>query len=276
MSFFSLVVGSGIAVAILAIARRIVQAFVMNTAPEEHIPSPIIPGALVYNGDDLDFSNEMLSNVLIKHFPYFVKLDAQQKVKFLSRLNDFLQQKSFVIHDKSGFREMPILLSATAVMLSFGLDLYTLPFYHFIHIFPAEFIGVVPTLRVLSGNVSGNNIHISWKHFLQGFQLPDDGQNVGLHEMAHAYYYQFLETGMKSDSRFTDHFPAFSTAGKIVFEKEKQSNTRFYSAYALTNFNEFWAESVEQFFERSVLLKKNYPELYTTMVALLNQDPATF
>lgn len=273
MSFFSMVVGGGIVVAIVAITRRIVQSPEAASAPEENTLQPVIPGALVYNGADLDFSDEVLCNVLIKHFPYYNNLDVLHKEKFLSRLKQFMQQKSFVIHDKSGFREMPILLSATAIMLSFGLELYMLPYYRFIHIFPAEFIGVVPTLRVLAGNVSGNNIHISWKHFLQGFRLPDDGQNVGLHEMAHAYYYQYFETGMKADPAFTDKFPSFSTVGDLVLQAEKKKDNTFYSAYGLSNLSEFWAESVELFFERPAQFKEIYPELYATIVTLLNQDP---
>ena len=267
-----MVVGSGIVVAIVAITRRIVQFSEAASAPEENALEPVIPGALVYNGADLDFSDEVLCNVLIKHFPYYNNLDAFNKEKFISRLKLFMRQKSFVIHDKSGFREMPILLSATAIMLSFGLELYMLPYYRFIHIFPAEFIGVVPTLRVLAGNVSGNNIHISWKHFLQGFQLPDDGQNVGLHEMAHAYYYQYFETGMKADQGFTENFPSFSTAGNIVLQAEKEKKNKFYSTYGLSNFSEFWAESVELFFERPAQFEEIYPVLYATLKVLLNQD----
>ena len=70
MSFFSMVVGGGIVVAIVAITRRIVQSPEAASAPEENTLQPVIPGALVYNGADLDFSDEVFCNVLIKHFPY--------------------------------------------------------------------------------------------------------------------------------------------------------------------------------------------------------------
>ena len=46
-----------------------------------------------------------------------------------------------------------------------------------------------------------------------------------------------------------------------------------YSDYALRNFQEFWAESVEIFFEKPVEMESHYPQLYQTMKGLLNQDP---
>lgn len=241
-----------------------------ETSDDGEVPKDV----LVYAGNELNFSNEILTEVLTKRFPYFNQLTSYDQEKFLERLQKFISIKTFVIHDSSGFREMPILLSASAIQLSFGLQEYLLPFFRFIHIFPAEFVGIQPTIRVLAGNVSGNRIHVSWKHFLEGFQYPHDGENVGLHEMAHAYYFQNFETGSNSDDNFTTHFASFNNCGNKVFETEQMPGNDFFSDYALKNFQEFWAESVERFFEKPTELKVAYPQLYTTLVAVLNQDPA--
>ena len=230
-------------------------------------------GFLIYRGSELHFSDEILIAVLTKHLSYFNNLLAADKEKFLGRLKKFMQIKIFIIHDKSGFREMPILISATAIKLSFGLQTYLLPHYKFIHIFPGAFIGVSPFLRVLAGNVSGRSIRISWKHFLEGYQFPDDGENVGLHEMAHAYYFQNFESNQNPDSNFVTHFAQFNNFGNKVFEQEKSPGNDLYSAYALKNFQEFWAESVELFFERPAQLKSVYPHLYEIMTTILNQHP---
>lgn len=230
-------------------------------------------GFLIYRGNNLNFSTGVLTTVLSRHFSYFNRLTAADREKFLQRLKNFMDIKIFIIHDKSGFREMPILISAAAVMLSFGLNSYLLPHFKFIHIFPAEFIGVNPFLRVLAGNVSGSSIRISWKHFLEGYQFPHDGENVGLHEMAHAYYFQNFEANKNPDKNFATHFPAFNSFGNKVFQQEKAPGNDFYSEYALKNFQEFWAESVELFFERPAQLKAVYRDLYNTMTAILNQDP---
>lgn len=246
--------------------------------PTSEIPAqPVTTEAtntpLVYQGNELDFSEELVDTVLKKHFPYYTHLSAPRQYAFRQRLQKFMETKTFVIHHTTGYREMPILLSATAIKLSFGLKNYLLPYYRFIHIFPAEFIGTHPTLRILAGNVSGNSIHVSWKHFLKGFQQPDDGQNLGLHEMAHAYYFQNVEINGDDDNHFAEQFGHFNRYGNKVFEANP-TRTGLYTEYAIKNFQEFWAESVELFFEKPQQLKATYPELYRGMVALLSQDPA--
>jgi Mlc titration factor MtfA (ptsG expression regulator) len=228
---------------------------------------------LTYRGSNLNFSLPEMSQILQKHSAYYNGLNPFDKEKFIQRTRKFITQISFVIHDKSGFKEMPVLISAAAIQLTFGLEKYLLPDFDYIHIYPEEFIGVHPTVRVLEGNVSGNTINLSWKHFLHGFQCPDDGQNVGLHEMAHAYYYQFFETGRQADKNFVSAFPAFNNYGNKVFQQEAIPGFDLYSDYALKNFQEFWAESIEIFFEKPGILRAQYPDLYNTICTLLNQYP---
>jgi MtfA peptidase len=230
-------------------------------------------GKLTYHGNELEFSDIELDTVLNKHFPYYGKLGIENKERFLYRLSAFISRKIFVIHDESGFKEMPILISASAIQLSFGLDKYQLPHFSHIHIFPEEFIGYHPTLRLLEGNVSGHSINLSWKHFLNGYQLPDNGQNVGLHEFAHAFYFQYFETGSHVEADFVETFPLFDACGSKVFALEQQRTDRLYSDYAMRNFQEFWAESIEIFFERPADLKQQYEELYGSICDILEQDP---
>jgi MtfA peptidase len=230
--------------------------------------------ALVYYGSDLDFPDAEMVKVLDKHFPYYTKLNYDGKLKFFKRLRKFISEKIFVIHDESGFKEMPILISASAIQISFGLDKYLLPYFSHIHIFPEEFIGYHPTLRLLEGNVSGHSVNLSWKHFLDGYKFPDNGQNVGLHEFAHAFYYQYFEAGENVEKDFVSKFPLFDVCGNKAFHQEQQPGNDLYSEYALSNFQEFWAESVEVFFEKPAMLKAVYPDLFEAMTEILKQDPA--
>ena len=237
---------------------------------EEAAPENI---CLTYNGAELDLPEETITAVLQKHFPYFTALGPGEQRRFIFRHKKFMRDKVFKIHDAQGFREMPVLISAAAIQLSFGLTGYMLPNYSFINIFPREFIRTEPAICFLEGNVSGNNIKISWKHFLEGYRLPDNGENVGLHEMAHAYYCQNFVCRSDEDDCFVNNFPAFTTAGTKAFETEETSASPFYSSYALKNFQEFWAETAERFFERSAEMRNDYPELYASVSKLLNQDP---
>ncbi len=240
---------------------------------DDSTESPDTP-VLVYEGKDLNFTSDVYNEVLTKHLPFYNKLIPGEKMRFLTRLKNFIQVKRFTIHDTSGFREMPILISATAVQITFGLEKYLLPHFDSIHIFPREFLGTKPFVRFLEGNVSENNINISWQHFLEGFEYPDDGQNVGLHEMAHALYYQNFIAEENPDELFKNDFFKFDSSANKVFEREKVPGNDLYSDYALRNPQEFWAESVEIFFEKPVILKSEYPDLYDAVSKILNQYPA--
>ena len=226
-----------------------------------------------YYGEELDFPEDTISGCLAKHLPYYSGLNAAEKEKFLQRLQQFIHGKTFRIHDRQGFKEMPILVSAAAIQLSFGFENYLLPQFEFIHIFPQEFVHSHSAFNLLEGNVSGQSINISWKHFLEGFEYPTDGQNVGLHEMAHAYYCQNFLCEDNIDGSFVSGFHGFNTYANKAFEQEKIPGNDLYSDYALKNFQEFWAESIEIFFEKPVYLNNTYPDLYAALSALLRQDP---
>lgn len=228
---------------------------------------------LVFYGDELYFSDQQVATILTKRFPYYNKLSPTWKITFIQRLQSFMTDKTFKIHDKKGYKEMLVLISAAAIQLTFGLKKYLLPHFRFIHIHPQEFLRVQPILCFLEGNVSGHSINLSWKHFLEGYAKPDDGQNVGLHELAHALYYQTFEVEENVDSNFRDLYNNFNVDGNKAYNTEKTIAGGLYSEYAEKNFQEFWAESVEIFFEKPVQMESHYPQLYQTMKGLLNQDP---
>lgn len=228
---------------------------------------------LVFHGDELYFSDQQVASILTRRFPYYNKLSPTWKITFIQRLQSFMADKTFKIHDKKGYKEMPVLISAAAIQLTCGLKKYLLPHFRFIHIHPQEFLRVQPILCFLEGNVSGHSINLSWKHFLEGYAKPDDGQNVGLHELAHALYYQTFEVEENTDSNFRDLYNKFNVDGNKAYDTEKTIAGGLYSEYAEKNFQEFWAESVELFFEKPVEMESYYPQLYQTMKALLNQDP---
>jgi Mlc titration factor MtfA (ptsG expression regulator) len=243
-----------------------------DTEPND-VRSEVKPSYLTYYGDELDFSDTLMTSILEKYFPYFYKLEEKDRKKFLYRVNDFMSNKTFLIHDRIGFREMPVLISAAAIQLTFGLKKYLLPNFTRIHIYPQEYVAAA-TLHIIEGNVQGKTINFSWKHFLDGFRIPDDGQNVGLHEMAHALYSQTFIIDENADGGFESNYHEFNSSGKKVFDAECSIGTGLYSDYAKTNFQEFWAESIELFFEKPLQLRTQYRELYTALCEVLNQDPA--
>jgi hypothetical protein len=268
---------------VLVVVVVIIRQKIINTLEEdsddnssEYTKEPESKGYLTYYGDQLNFTDEELVTVLNKRFPYYKKLSDLQQKTFIDRVQLFIADKIFKVHDTIAYKEMPILISAAAIQLTLGLRRYLLPNFRFIHVYPEEFLAISPTIRILEGNVNGHTINLSWKHFLKGYEDGSDGQNVGLHELSHALYYQNFVTEENVDTNFRDTFDEFNDYGNKVFHQEALPGNDLYSDYALKNFQEFWAESIEIFFEKPVQLKTLYPRLYDSLVEILNQDPAQF
>jgi len=236
-------------------------------------PKPRLKHYLTYYGGDLKFTDAELGAILSKRFPYYRQLNLEYQSIFIHRVQNFMSQKIFKIHDSKAFKEMPVLISAAAVQLTLGLKKYLLPHFEFIHIYPQEFLRVRPILCFLEGNVSGHTIKLSWKHFLAGYENFNNGQNVGLHEFAHALYYQTFVVERNIDKGFKNYYNGFIIDGNKAYDSEKNKTANLYSEYAEKNLQEFWAESVEIFFERPVEMRSHYPQLYASMKSILNQDP---
>jgi MtfA peptidase len=226
---------------------------------------------LFYNGRTLNFSDEELNKICTKYNPYYAKLNFAEKKRFTGRLKEFIRTKQFYIYAEKGYKEMPILISASAIQITFGLDEYTLPYFTNIIIHPDAYMADNP-LRVLMGNVQGRSITLSWKHFLEDYQNPTDGKNVGLHEMAHALQVQYLFTKRKRSNEFKEDFAHYDRVDDAVLKEEADAQGLF-DKYALKDKNELWATSVELFFERPADLKLDYPEMYDSIKLVLNQDP---
>lgn len=227
--------------------------------------------ALVYDGRKLDLSTHEIVTILSKYFPYYKNLAPHLQQRFIKRLKAFMTRKTFVIYAREGYKEMPVLLSAAAIQITFGLKKFLLPHYKYICIHPEEYFAD-NSFRVLAGHVKGNAITLAWNRFLNGFNDEHDGSNVGLHEMAHALYYQYLEADLFKSQRFNSHFDDVMELGEEVYALKHQ-NIQLFTSYAFTNLQEFWAESVELFFEKPIELKQHYLDLFHTMHQLLNQSP---
>ena len=210
--------------------------------------------------------------IISRVMPYFEKLSDANKKRFLKRVYNFKKAKSFHFHGLNPSQEVEILVSAAAVQVSFGLKNYRLSFFKDVYIL-SDAYQAINAKEMFIGHVSPTGIYISWKHFVQGFSNYSDGVNVALHEMAHALHHEnfIQETGIDWDFRQDfDKLP--SIFGPLMTQAivERRSYLR---GYAFTNFHEFWAVSVEYFFENPQGLKDNLPQLYRILCETLNQDP---
>jgi len=210
--------------------------------------------------------------IVSRVIPYFNQLNESNKQKFLKRVYNFKSSKSFHFHGLDRQEEIEILISASAVQVSFGLKNYLLPFFKDIHIL-ADAYQAIDSNETYIGHVATTGIYISWKYFVRGFSDYTDGVNVALHEMAHALHREnfIKETGVDWDLR-RDFEKLPTVFGPMITQAILQRKS-YLRGYAFTNFQEFWAVCVEYFFENSQGLKDNLPQLYTILCDTLNQDP---
>lgn len=212
------------------------------------------------------------SAIILRVLPYFGKLSDANKERFLKRVYNFKSRKSFHFHGLSPSEEVEILVSAAAVQVSFGLRNYRFSFLREIYIL-SDAYQTINAREMFIGHVSPTGIYISWKHFVQGFANYADGVNVALHEMAHALLHEnfIQETGIDWD--FRQDFDKLPSIFGPLMTQAIVDRRSYLRGYAFTNFHEFWAVSVENFFENPQGLKDNLPQLYGILCDTLNQDP---
>jgi Mlc titration factor MtfA (ptsG expression regulator) len=222
----------------------------------------------------IDNRRQDFDSLLSRHNPYYRSLTAEGRDRFLHRVLQFIEGKNFEYIDIQREEAMPLLVSAAAVQLTFGLDHFQLDYFKTIYIIKDKYrygLYNVP----FEGHVSDDGIYLSWTHFVREFTDYSDGQNVGLHEMAHALTYVNFTVHEGQDNTFHQAFASFSEVARPIFQRMQTGETNLLNAYAASSYQEFWAVCIETFFERSAAFKSQLPELYGSLCTLLNQDPLT-
>ncbi|HEV2480530.1 MAG TPA: zinc-dependent peptidase [Puia sp.] len=218
-------------------------------------------------------SETFYHSVVSRHFRYYNRLGLEDQRKFLFRTFQFEHSKNFHYIEVEQTAEMPILVSAAAVQLTFGLEKFKLNYFDDIFILRDDYhYGFYS--RPFMGHVDQTGIYLSWDNFMRGISGYTPNCNVGLHEMAHALAYVNFITQTEEDKHFKKEFPNFSKVARPIFTSMQQGGVKnLLGDYAATNYHEFWAVAVEVFFESSVHFRHELPELYQAMARVLNQDP---
>lgn len=210
-------------------------------------------------------------SILQQYIPYYCHLDASLKDRFLKRTLVFMASKKFEFVQMEEEEHMPLLISAAAVQLTFGLKHYLMDHFNTIYVLKNDYhygLFNVP----FQGHVNDDGIYLSWNNFLRSYENYSDGDNVGLHEMAHALTYVNFTANNGVDEGFKERYWRFSKTGRAVFRRLQAGEITLLGTYAATNYHEFWAVCVENFFERPHSFKIQLPELYDALCNLLNQD----
>ena len=211
-------------------------------------------------------------SIVSRYFRFYNQLGLEDQRKFLFRTFLFKKARKFHYIEVKESAEMPILISAVAVQLTFGLDKFMLNYFNDIFVLKDDYhYGFYS--RPFMGHVDQSGIYLSWDNFIKGISGLTPYCNMGLHEMGHALAYVTFITETEEDKHFKKEFKNFSKFARPIFTSMQEGNRNLLGEYAAVNYHEFWAVSVETFFENPVCLKQDLPELYEAMSRLLRQDP---
>jgi Mlc titration factor MtfA (ptsG expression regulator) len=210
---------------------------------------------------------------LSRYNPYYHSLPDDLKKRFLKRTIAFRLSKEFHYHFLQEEEYIPVVISGAAVQLTFGLRNFLIEYFTVINVIKKEYL-VPGRDEILEGHVRAHSINFSWSSFLEGYENYSDAENVGLHEMAHTISFDFLYGNHENrNMAFINRFHEYIHEARPVFKELRQGKNDILDEYGRLNVEEFWAVSIETFFENALVFKDKMPALYHAICEVLNQDP---
>lgn len=213
--------------------------------------------------------------ILREKFAYYNNLTPENQQRFERKVQEFIYRKEFIPRQiPTVTEEMKTLIAACAIQLTFGLPKIFFAHFKRIIVYPTNYYSTI-NKQYHKGEVNPRlrAIVLSWQHFIDGYFNPQDGLNLGLHEMTHALHLENRIRNEEFDFFDKEALLNWKVLADIEIEIIKSEPNHFFRQYASTNREEFLAVAVENFFEKSAEFKAELPELYETLAVLLNQDP---
>lgn len=211
--------------------------------------------------------------ILKKHFNFYNKLDPKYKLYFEHRVASFIKDKDFIGRDGCLITdEVKVMISATAVMLTFGFRDYYIGIISKIVIYPkAFFSNTNQALHKGEFNPKLKTLVLSWEDFKIGLDIENDNLNLGIHELTHAIHINSMKERDISSTIFSDSFKELT---QLMAEKpelrQKLVTSNYFRKYAFTNQFEFLAVIMETFIETPREFQTYFPEVYSKTKQMLN------
>lgn len=217
--------------------------------------------------------NQEQKKILLNDFAFYTRLSSKHKRYFEHRVASFIKDKEFVGREALQVtQEMQLLISATAVMLTFGFRDYYIGLISTIFIYPETFYSTVnDAYHKGEFNPRLEALVLSWSDFKKGFHIKDDNLNLGIHEFTHAIHLNSLKERDISSTLFSDSFKELTTL--LAEEKSLRKellDSKYFRAYAYTNQFEFVAVIIENFIETPQEFQSQFPEIYFKVKQMLN------
>jgi len=238
------------------------------------------------------FPSEWL-DIIKRKVPFFVRLSGADQSELLGHIQVFLAEKSFEgcagleIND-----EIRVTIAAQACLLLLHRRTDYFPRLQTILLYPSTYL--VDENRYVEGPIweegrmsrlgetgrTMGSMVLAWDAVKSGASDPSDGHNVVLHEFAHQLDYE-------NDA--ADGAPGLATREQQISWRDVM-RTEFASlraaddtgiptlldTYGATNPAEFFAVSVEAFFERPSALRATHPRMYAELQRYFKQNPIEY
>jgi len=224
---------------------------------------------------------------MLRAFPPLRHLTPEMTRRLEGHTQVFLDEKRFegVGIDITDPMRWTIATLASVLLLGQEKPSY-FPDLHAIRIYPNAFRSnitdyqnglVTETTQVRSGESSTRGwVVLSWKHVVQGANIPTDGDNVVFHEFAHQLD---GEDGAMDGApilgrgRYGQWAHVLGREFTELTSRVGRYRTHPHLAYAATNPAEFFAVMTEVFFEQSPAMARTHPELFEQMRGFYGVDP---
>lgn len=212
-------------------------------------------------------------SILKNRFSFYNKLSPKHQRYFEHRVASFMNDKQFI--GREGLQvtdEMKVLVSATAVMLTFGFRDFYIGLLSRVFIYPGEFYSTInDAYHKGEFNPKLETLVLSWKDFVSGFETNEDKINLGIHEFAHAIHLNSIKENDVSSTIFSDSFKEITELLSNREDLRKSLlNSNYFRAYAYTDKYEFLAVIIESFIEKPQEFRAQFPDIYTKTKQMLN------
>lgn len=219
------------------------------------------------------------TRILEKQFTFYSLLSRKEREIFRHRVATFIDKKNFYGREGLTLKdEVIVLISATAVKLTFGFRDYSIPILKTILVYPEAFYSKINE-QLHKGEVNPmlGVLALSWKDFKHGYDIDNDNLNLGVHEFGHAIHLNSFKNNDVSSLIFRDGFIALKRYLKENETKRQELiSTKYFREYAYTNEYEFAAVLIECFIETPLEFKSKFPMIYKYVKEMLNFNFANY
>jgi Mlc titration factor MtfA (ptsG expression regulator) len=228
-----------------------------------------------------------------RHVVIFHRLSPSDRVELLGHIQVFLAEKRF--EGCGGFEitdEVRVTIAAQACLLLLHRKTDYFPQLLTVLVYPSSYM--VEERRQIAEHIweEGNanrlgetgrrmgSLVLSWGAVKHGAADPSDGKNVVLHEFAHQLDFENDAVDGVPQLATREQQLAWTAVMRSEFASLRAADESgvptLLNTYGATDPAEFFAVSVEAFFEQPHALRAHHPKLYAELRTYFQQDPVEF